>query len=254
MIACPVGSIRLETPDILVKDALEMFPVAIDSDHIPGVLHLGFHSSETYGATPYLVKKSTGNIMVDVPRYNSRLADLIEQQGGVKYMVLTHRDDVFDHDRWKARFPTAQRIMHRLDSSKTSKTNECEILLEGEGRWEPEKGFSILHTPGHTPGSICVLVQTAIDAVLFSGDTIAYSASKKRLEGFKRYNAGSTIAQTESIKDLADEKMNFKWILPAHGRIARFDNLEEKGRLLLKAAADFESDSEDDDVLGIGYY
>lgn len=254
MIACPTGSIRLISPDILVKGALDAFPIAIDADSIPGVLHLGFHSSETYGATPYLIKRSSGNIMIDTPRYNSRLADLIEAEGGLRYIILTHRDDVFDHDRWKLRFPTAQRIMHRLDCSKYSKTNECEVLLEGEGQWEPDSGVLLIHTPGHTPGSICVHVRTDKEAVLFSGDTLAFSSTKKRLEGFKRYNSGSILAQASSIRELAHENLPFTWILPAHGRISRFGSNEEKGRMVLQAAADFEKEDEDTDVLGIGYY
>lgn len=27
-------------------------------------------------------------------------------------MILTHRDDISDHRRWKQRFPALQRIMH----------------------------------------------------------------------------------------------------------------------------------------------
>jgi hypothetical protein len=33
--------------------------------------------------------------------------------------------------------------------------------------------------------------------VLFTGDTLGYSGSKKKLDGFKRYNWGSVDAQVD---------------------------------------------------------
>lgn len=62
---------------------------------------------------------------------------------------------------------------------------KCEVLLDGGGTWEPYNDVLIIHTPGHTPGSLCVLVKTGRDTVLFSGDHIAYSASRRALDGFK---------------------------------------------------------------------
>ena len=92
-VACPVGSIRTRLPDPLAKRALTVFPAEIDPVNLPGVCHLGYHSAASYGATPYLVKrtvpdKATGtlkaaNVMIDVPRFNSRLAAIIEEEGGV---------------------------------------------------------------------------------------------------------------------------------------------------------------------------
>ena len=63
-------------------------------------------------------------------------------------------------------------------------------MCEGLGEWDPAVGFKIIHTPGHTPGSLCILIDTNKDKVLFTGDSLAYSAGKQRLEGFKRYNKG----------------------------------------------------------------
>lgn len=101
MIACPVGSIRTTLSDSLVKQALDIFPSEIDPENIPGVMHLGYHSVASYGATPYLVvrAKKDGNLMIDTPRYNARLADAIAKEGELKYIILTHKDDVADHEK-----------------------------------------------------------------------------------------------------------------------------------------------------------
>jgi len=170
MVACPVGSIRTRVNDAVAKKAGDLFPAEIDHESIPGVMHLGFHSSESYGATPYLVRREIGgNIMIDTPRFNERLAQAIEAEGPLLYIILTHKDDVADHDKWAKRFPAAQRIIHRADV--TASTNEVELQLEGEGTWKLANDLMIVHTPGHTAGSICILVQIPKkDAVLFSGD------------------------------------------------------------------------------------
>jgi hypothetical protein len=102
-------------------------------------MHMGYHSSPSFGATPYLVRgikaKRKGkknkkdldsndsdngseevryeNIMIDVPRFNSKLADIVEEEGGVAKMIITHRDNMHDHEKWKARFPKLQRVIHR---------------------------------------------------------------------------------------------------------------------------------------------
>jgi hypothetical protein len=39
--------------------------------------------------------------MVDVPRYSRALADKIDAMGGISTIVLTHRDDVGEHRKWR---------------------------------------------------------------------------------------------------------------------------------------------------------
>ena len=253
-VSCPVGAIRTHSPEPLVKQALEAFPAAIDPAHIPGVFHLGYHSPVTFGATSYLVQRHDGggNIMVDTPRFNAKLAARIEEMGGLRYMVLTHKDNFGDHQKWKDRFPGVQRILHRADSLVS--TRNCELLLEGEGTWSPEPDFDILDTPGHTAGSLCLLVRTAKDAVLFTGDHLAYSSQKKALDGFKRYNYGSTAAQLISLRMLAQAEPAFTWILPGHGRMARFASNEARMRAVASCADAYEQEDASIGMFGIGYF
>ena len=71
--------------------------------------------------------------------------------------------------------------------------SKCEIRLEGGGFWTPETFFDIIHTPGHTAGSLSILVRTGKENVMFTGDHLAYTDSHKGLEGFKRYNHGNIM-------------------------------------------------------------
>lgn len=129
MIACPVGAIRTFSPDPLVKAAALMFPAEIDPVRMPGVMHLGYHASSSFGATPYLIERSAkmgGSVMIDAPRYSAQLADTIEEEcGGISMLILTHKDDVADHQKWKDRFPDMERIIHRTDVTKD--TAQCEV-------------------------------------------------------------------------------------------------------------------------------
>lgn len=54
---------------------------------------LPFHS-----VSPLKVRDG-GNLVIDSPRFNSMLARALEEKGGVRFMVLSHIDDVGDHQR-----------------------------------------------------------------------------------------------------------------------------------------------------------
>ena len=67
--------------------------------------------------------------------------------------------------------------------------------------------IAVLHTPGHTPGSVCLLTETT----LFSGDTLFEgSCGRTDLPG------GDWATIRSSLNRLASLEGNF-WILPGHG-------------------------------------
>ncbi len=67
--------------------------------------------------------------------------------------------------------------------------------------------ITVIHTPGHTPGSVCLLSGTT----LFSGDTLfAGSCGRTDLPG------GDWATIQESLKKLAGFDANL-WVLPGHG-------------------------------------
>ncbi len=41
-----------------------------------------------------------------------RLANKIDAMGGINTMIITHKDDLADHAKWKKRFPDMQRVIH----------------------------------------------------------------------------------------------------------------------------------------------
>ena len=67
--------------------------------------------------------------------------------------------------------------------------------------------ISVLQTPGHSPGSVCLLTENT----LFSGDTLfAGSCGRTDLPG------GSWEQMRSSLKRLSEIEANL-WVLPGHG-------------------------------------
>ena len=79
----------------------------------------------------------------------------------------------------------------------------------GEGNFVEAAGlsFKVLHTPGHTPGSICLLCENA----MFSGDTLFWgSCGRTDLPG------GSWATIRKSLLRLADLSGDYD-VYPGHG-------------------------------------
>eukprot|EP00899_Mesostigma_viride_P017708 jgi/Mesvir1/25939/Mv20933-RA.1 len=235
LLACPTGSIRTETPPPDIKSAHASIPIPLDGDagassRLPGVYHCAYHSQRSYGAASYFIVREggAGNILIDSPRFNEQLANRLNALGGVRYMFLTHRDDVADHAAFAKHFGCT-RIIHKLEV--TAGTRDVEVQLEGEGPWRLpgsntlEDDVEIIFTPGHTQGHICLLYRGGQGA-LFTGDHLAYSARIAGLTVFKDYCWYSVEKQMESVAKLA--RLPFLWVIPGHGRMTSFRDEGDK--------------------------
>ena len=82
-----------------------------------------------------------------------------------------------------------------------------DTYAEGDQLTLAEIPVTVLETPGHTPGSVCLLTENT----LFSGDTLfAGSCGRTDLPG------GSWEQMQSSLKRLAGIEANL-WVLPGHG-------------------------------------
>ncbi len=234
LLACPTASIHTSTPPADIEEAHASFPLLVDSD-APDVYYCGYHSPKSYGAASYIVRCSSGNVMVDSPRWSTHLATQLERLGGVAYIVLTHRDDVADAAQWAERFGAA-RIMHEADVGTSGA--RVERVLCGDGPWAlnhegapgPEADVHIIHTPGHTRGSTCLL-HTPHGGTLFSGDHLAAAeAPPHELQVWEDFNWYSVSKQLDSVAKLRG--LPFVRILPGHGRRASFPSAEAKDAAL----------------------
>jgi len=220
MISCPVSSIGTEEKHDLSK-ALASYPEPIDEN----VFYCGFHSKSSFGASSYLIKRPEGNVMVDSPRFVKALARRIEEMGGVKYMFLSHKDDVADHRKYHEHFG-CERIMHVDDFTKD--TEDVERTIRGTEPVKLEQDMLIIPVPGHTKGSICLLYN---DKYLFTGDHLAMNPNRSHPTAFNNHCWYSWEEQIKSMKKTAE--YSFEWVLPGHSLRCYFpkDEMVEKMKM-----------------------
>ena len=206
LLSCPTASIGTVEKPKDVKQAQHSFPIVI-ADR---VYHCGYHSKSSYGAASYLIQRSEGNILVDSPRFSPPLVKQIEQMGGIKYLYLTHQDDVADHEKFHQHFG-CDRILHQDDI--TAETQSVELQLSGADPIELASDLLIIPVPGHSKGHTVLLYNNQF---LFTGDHLAWSDALQQLYAFRRYCWYSWPTLVQSMKKLTN--YSFEWVLPGHGR------------------------------------
>ena len=206
LLSCPTASIGTVEKPTDIQSAQQSLPIRVADS----VYHCGYHSEISYAAASYLIQSPEGNVLVDSPRFTLPLVKRIEQMGGVRYMYLTHRDDVADHQKFHDHFG-CDRILHQDDISWG--TQGVEIQLSGAEPTQLSDDLRIIPVPGHTQGHTVLLYQ---DRFLFSGDHLAWSKDLQHLYAFRRACWYSWPKLIESMKKLAG--YSFEWVLPGHGR------------------------------------
>lgn len=210
LVSCPTGSIGSRAHRSL-KLVTESFPRPI----APNVFHCGFHSDKSFGAASYLVVRPGGNVLVDSPRFNRGLVERIRARGPVRWIFLTHCDDVADHERFAAALG-CERVLHARDVR--TGTRSVERQIHGDEPVALADDLLVIPTPGHTRGSACLLFR---DQVLFSGDHVAFSRAKQHVYAFSGACWFDWQVQIESMERLAAHR--FEHILPGHGAPCHFE-------------------------------
>ena len=204
LLACPTGSIGTLHANH-AKEVMADFPLHLGD----GVYYTGFNSPKSYGGHSYFVQHPDGNWLIDAPKYLPHLVRRFDELGGLKYIFLTHRDDVAEAQKYAKQFGS-QRIIHRAELSAQP---DAEIVIEGHEPAELSPGFVIIPMPGHTRGH-CILLHNR--RFLFTGDHLWWSRTQARLEASREYCWYSWAEQTQSMAKLRD--FAFAWVLPGHGQ------------------------------------
>ena len=208
---------------------------------------------------------SAVSVMVDTPKFSSQSVRVVrsllaEGSLGPDYLFLTHVDDTADHLKWRKEFTSLKRIFHAGDLGRhnwigDTTLEDVEVLLRSADEededsfrawdlngnpfqvslnagvsWPDEaKGdFLVLHTPGHSPGSIALLTRRG---VLFTGDTYAWTTRDGgHMSGFPRYGNNMRI-QSNTIRKFGKIAGLFDVVAPGHGHVRQYASLatnEEK--------------------------
>lgn len=175
-----------------------------------GVFRLGHNARRSFGAHSYLVRRPGGNVMVDAPRWTREVVGPIEDLGGLDHVVLTHRDDVADADRYAGRFG-ARVWIHADDQVNAPYATD---LIEGGEATTVADDVTAFPVPGHTRGSVLYLVAAHL---LFSGDSLAWDPDRSRLTAFRGACWYSWSEQTASLGRLAATDLRFDRLFCGHG-------------------------------------
>jgi glyoxylase-like metal-dependent hydrolase (beta-lactamase superfamily II)/ferredoxin len=204
LIACPVGSIGTVKKDKLnLQQAMASFPLHLEA----GVYYNGFNSEKSFGANSYFIRHREGNWLIDSPRYVSHLVEAFEHMGGIRYIFLSHEDDVADAARYAGHFK-ATRIIHEEDAEAMP---ESEWLVRGNEPVVATSHVQFIPVPGHTAGSLALLYDQRF---LFTGDHLWWDREEHGLDvpSIRVWNEEQLRNSTTRLLHHA-----FEWVLPGHG-------------------------------------
>lgn len=217
-LCCPTGSIGCSSNGD-AKTVMDDFPLVIEEP----VFYCGYNSQKSYGGNSYFIQHSTGNWLIDSPKFISPLVKKLEALGGIDHIFLTHRDDVADAEKYGRHF-NSRRIIHH---DELLSQPDAEFVLDGQGPWELAPEFLAIFTPGHTRGHCVLLFENRF---LFAGDHLDWDRGRQHLSASRDYCWFSWSEQIESIRHLAD--FSFEWVLPGHGQKVYLPEMQMREEVL----------------------
>ena len=160
-------------------------------------------------------KKSIRWVLNTHAHYDHAMADAYFSQLGAKIMIGEADADAVE----KATQVTANFLAPELVRD-YPKSKVDWRLSDGEQLQLGNKQILVLHTPGHTDGSSCFLLQVNGKNVLFSGDTLLYDyriAWQGPYADNRAYVA--SLAKLNNFKLNLSPQFRFDVILPGHGAL-----------------------------------
>ena len=129
---------------------------------LPGIFAFA-PNRDTLGGTAYAILTPIGNILIDSPAWNDVNRQFVDDRGGLKWLIVTHRGGIGQ-------------------TTAIAQTLGCEVIIqEQEAYLLPElkvttfrysldvnDSIHAIWTPGHSPGSAC-LYYAGAGGVLFTG-------------------------------------------------------------------------------------
>ncbi len=195
-----------------------------------------------YDANAYLVD---GSILIDVGTDAGLVITQLEEHirtGKLDIIILTHCH--YDHSGGAAEVASAfgaKIAIHKEDAPLVNNSRASASGLFGENApyivpdvllagGEVFGELEVLHTPGHTPGGICLY--SAKSKLLFSGDTVFQDGSFGRTDLY----GGNSRKLVESIKKLT--LLDVSIMYPGHGDIVKI-NANDQIRMSLMMASQY---------------
>jgi glyoxylase-like metal-dependent hydrolase (beta-lactamase superfamily II) len=160
----PTNSDSSKTPILTQNSSRQKAPKQIlaTSDRAKPTIFAFSPNRDTLGGTAYLVCEEV-NILVDCPAWDEATQAFLQSQGGVQWLVITHRGAI----------GKARNIQQALGCAIAIQEQEAYLLpklspTSFQHTLALTDASRLLWTPGHSPGSAC-LHYAGFGGVLFSG-------------------------------------------------------------------------------------
>jgi glyoxylase-like metal-dependent hydrolase (beta-lactamase superfamily II) len=161
----------------------------------------------TGGGSSYLIQHPAGNILIDSPAFHAEHCTAIDTLGGVQQWIFTHRGGIGEVELWMKHFQP-QITIHEQEAFLVNSPNlntfsqDTELLPD----------LQILWTPGHSPGSSCVLYRD----MLFTGRHLLPNRQGEP-SPFRLAKTFHWPRQLRSVEKLLQESISFSYICPGAG-------------------------------------
>ncbi len=202
-------------------------------------MNITLRSSGLFATNSYLLSDDGSVFLVDAPDDNGRMLSLLRDRGRPDAVLLTHGhfDHVMGLGAVLSLFPgtpiyLASPDHYYIKDGKTGNRNYIKWFGIPDEEYTvsediplldyPERigGIKVLRTPGHTPGSVSLLLEN--DGVLLSGDTL-FEGGEGRVD-----LGGDYTALTESLREILRLDGRTR-VMPGHGG---FTTVEDERRRL----------------------
>lgn len=190
------------------------------------------------GTNCYILEDDQTNLaaVIDPGDEPELIQEALEKEGvEVRYLLLTHGH--YDHTTAVPAlhrvYPQADIYIHQADANGagstlfplTGEVDDLKLYDEGDVIRLGDHEIQVLHTPGHSPGSVTLKVED----VLFTGDTLfAGSCGRTDLRG------GSYEQIMASLKRLGELEGNFH-VCPGHDRTSTLEQERRYNPFLMEA-------------------
>ena len=190
------------------------------------------------GTNCYILEDDQTNLaaVIDPGDEPELIQEALEKEGvEVRYLLLTHGH--YDHTTAVPAlhrvYPQADIYIHQADANGAGSTlfplagevDDLKLYDEGDVIRLGDHEIQVLHTPGHSPGSVTLKVED----VLFTGDTLfAGSCGRTDLRG------GSYEQIMQSLKRLGELKGDFH-VCPGHEATSTLERERRSTPFLMEA-------------------
>ena len=176
---------------------------------LPGIFAFA-PNRDTLGATSYLIVDKIGNVLLDCPAWNETNQEFIKSQGGINFLIVSHRGGIGK---------SVMQMQQALNCQVIVQEQEAYLLPEVEvtsfsDRSTVSPDLELIWTPGHSPGSSCLYWQQQ-GGVLFTGRHLL-PKSQTELTPLRTAKTFHWWRQLDSIAKLRDRfnPKTLKYILP----------------------------------------